>query len=74
MYATLLHFEHNATLFLHRDFLLLLDICYKLKRTPYIIRMRLVIPAIRYEMKILCWETQWEEGTLQRPKHRLHHN
>jgi len=48
----------------HRDFLLLLDICYKLKRTPYTIRMRLVIQAIRYALKILSWETPWEKETL----------
>jgi len=48
----------------HRDFLLLLDICYKLKRTPYIIRMRLVIQVIRYALKILRWETPLEKGTL----------
>jgi hypothetical protein len=36
--------------------------------------MRLVIPVIRYKMKMLCWESQWEEETLQRPRHRLHHN
>jgi hypothetical protein len=44
---------------MHRDFLLLLDICYKLKRTPYMIRMRLVIQAIRHALKILSWETPW---------------
>lgn len=48
----------------HRDFLLLLDICYKLKRTPYIIGMRLAIQAIWYALKILSWEFPWEKGTL----------
>jgi hypothetical protein len=43
----------------HRDFLLLLYICYKLKRTPYIISKRLVIQEIRYALKILSWETPW---------------
>jgi len=47
-----------------RDNLLLLDICYKLKRIPYIIKKRMDIQAIRYAVKILSWKTPWGKGTL----------